>query len=242
MPSLASLVMNRPTGMASAIRPASPHQPAAQTTKIAGFGRLASTPARRATAAPVIDVVLCRDRTMLESAQRLRYQVYCIELGRQSPHADHDRMIIGDPLDRFGHTFIAIEDGETIGTLRTNFCKEGSLGIYEEHYGMRASKHHPDQTAICTKFIVKRSKRGSLAFFKLMFDGLQYLTRRGAAECYIDCIPSLVPFYERCEFRVAGEVFCHNENGPSIPLMLDLARHGNSLCERLGPRHRGVSS
>jgi predicted GNAT family N-acyltransferase len=190
-------------------------------------------PAAELSAAPAaIEVALCRDAAMLKSAQRLRYEVYCTEFGRRSPYADHKRKLITDPLDRFGHTFIAIEDGETIGTLRTNFSSEGPLGVLEEHYGMRASRHHPARTAICTKFIVKSSKRGSLVFFKLLAAWLEYVTHQGIAECYIDCTPNLVRFYERCEFKVCGAPFLHDENGLSFPMMVDLSRHGKALYER----------
>jgi hypothetical protein len=190
------------------------------------------SPRARCAFPPAIDVALCSDQAMLACAQRLRYEVYCGELGRQSPYADHARGIISDPLDDFGHTFIAVENGETIGTLRTNFSNEGPLGILEDHYGMRASKHHPARTAICTKFIVKRSKRGSLAFHKLLVAWLAHVMRNGAAECYIDCTPNLARFYERCEFRASGAPFFHYENGLSVPMMLDLVQHGNALLER----------
>jgi len=70
------------------------------------------------TSGRAIDVHLCRNKDMLESAQRLRYEVYCGELGRQSPYADHARTVIADDLDDTGYTFIAVEDGATIGTLR----------------------------------------------------------------------------------------------------------------------------
>ena len=62
-----------------------------------------------------IDVYLCRNKEMLESAMRLRYEVYCQELGRRSPYADHDRKIITDELDATGHVFVAVEKGEIIG-------------------------------------------------------------------------------------------------------------------------------
>ena len=51
--------------------------------------------------------------------------VYCEELGRSSPYADHDRKVIRDNLDDFGHTFIAVDDGKTIGTLRANLAASG---------------------------------------------------------------------------------------------------------------------
>jgi CRP-like cAMP-binding protein len=93
-----------------------------------------STPASYAKR-PLIDVYLCRSQAMLASAQRLRYDVYCQELGRTSPYADHDKRVITDHLDESGHVFIAVEAGETIGTLRGNVPSEGSLGVLDELYG-----------------------------------------------------------------------------------------------------------
>ncbi len=66
--------------------------------------------------------------------------------------------MIADDLDIAGHTFLAVEKGEAIGTVRLNLCSEGAVGILEELYGMRASKHHPGGTAVCTKFIVKKAQ------------------------------------------------------------------------------------
>ena len=124
-----------------------------------------STAASAYAKAPAIDVYLCRTPEMLESARRLRYEVYCKELGRHSPYADHDRKIITDELDAFGNTFVAVENGEIIGTLRSNEAADGPLGILEDLYGMKVSRHHPHATGICTKFIVRKSKRGGPARF-----------------------------------------------------------------------------
>ena len=90
----------------------------------------------KASARPqAIDVYLCRNKEMLESAMRLRYEVYCQELGRRSPHADHERRIITDDLDASAHVFVAVEAGKTIGTLRANAsakarsaCSRSSMG------------------------------------------------------------------------------------------------------------------
>jgi predicted GNAT family N-acyltransferase len=232
---LAARESKAPIATTSSVRPAQHRRHLAATAPgRSAYSHVAPIADARAKA-PVIDIALCRDKAALENAQRLRYEVYCVELRRQSPYADHQSKTIKDDLDTFGHTFVAVEDGETIGTLRTNFSTEGPLGAFEQLYGMSASKHHPGRTAICTKFIVKRSKRGSLAFFKLMVAWLEYITTKGALECYIDCTPNLVPFYERFGFtRAAGAPFCHHENGLSLPMMLDLAQHGRSLCETFG--------
>lgn len=171
-----------------------------------------------------IRILLCRDDDMLLKAQRLRYTVYCTELGRQSPNADHEKKIISDELDEFGTTFIAVENGETIGTLRANRPSDGTIGILESLYGMDTSEHNPDSTVICTKFIIARDKRTSAAGIKLVAAFARFGVQHNLRECYIDCIPSLRPFYTGLGFRKSGEKFMHRENGASIPMMVDLVK------------------
>src|SRR5262249_618451 len=178
-----------------------------------------------------VEVRLCRNKEMLESAQRLRYQVYSRELGRSSMHADHEREIISDTLDEPSRPFIAVEAGETIATLRGNVSSDTSLGVIEELYGMRASPHHPGATAICTKFVVKKSKRGGPAAMKLISAMIYYGLRQGIRECYIDSIPALLPYYKAMGLRISGEKFVHRENGPSYPMVIDVERQGRKLAE-----------
>ena len=140
-----------------------------------------------------VEVFLCRDDAMLERAQRLRYEVYCHELDRQSPYADHETRTISDPLDAFGYTFVAVEDGETIGTLRANHTREGSLGVLEELYGMRQSPNYPRATSVCTKFIVRKSRRGGMAATRLISAVVRFGVERGVRDCYIDCDPHPPP-------------------------------------------------
>jgi CRP-like cAMP-binding protein len=176
-----------------------------------------------------IDILLCRNSEMLEAAQRLRYEVYCGELERNSPYADHARKIIADDLDATGYTFIAVEAGETIGTVRANLPSLGSLGVLEELYGMRRSRHYPAGTGVCTKFIVKRSRRKSLTAIKLMGALVRFGARYNIRECYIDCVPDLLPFYQALGFTQAGQLFFHRENGPSYPMVIDLVESGTRL-------------
>jgi CRP-like cAMP-binding protein/predicted GNAT family N-acyltransferase len=194
-----------------------------------------STPAAY-TGSQTIEVYLCRNRDMLERAQRLRYDVYCLELGRQSPYADHDKKIISDYLDDAGQVFVAVEGGETIGTLRGNMSSEGSLGVLAELYEMRRSVHYPEATAICTKFVVKKSKRGGPAAMKLIASMVRYGLRNHVKECYIDCIPPLLPYYKAIGFTITGRKFFHRENGPSVPMVIDLVKHGARLSREAGLR------
>jgi hypothetical protein len=183
-----------------------------------------------------VAVHLCRSLEMIAKAQRLRYQVYCEELGRTSPHADHERRIITDSLDAFAHTFVALEGDEPIATLRGNLAAEGSLGLLEELYGMRNSPRHPAATAICTKFVVTKEKRGGPAALRLIAAMVRFGLRHGVEECYIDSIPALIHYYKALGFKVTGEAFFHRENGPSFPMALDVTRHGSRLSRDFTPR------
>jgi predicted GNAT family N-acyltransferase len=181
------------------------------------------------TPGPDIDILLCQNSKMLESAQRLRYKVYCEELKRRSPFADHEKKIIGDVLDKTGHTFVAVKKGETIGTGRVNIPSEGSVGVLEELYGMAASKHYPRGTAVITKFIVSKSHRGGPTSIKLIAAFARFTLRNSIKEVFIDSVPALLPYYKAIGFRPGVEPFLHQENGLSHPLVLDNVKYGKKL-------------
>jgi CRP-like cAMP-binding protein len=228
-PTLARLEREHPAGAADFLRRL------AEIAEDRTSQNLTFTATRRAHAgADAVHVHLCSTPDMLVSAQRLRYQVYCLELGRNSPYADHDRIVIADDLDAFGHTFIAVEDGETIGTLRANVPSEGPLGALEELYGMRASRHYPSAVAVVTKFVVRKEKRRGPASLKLISAIIRYGLRQDFKECFIDSIPALLPYYKALGFTFAGPPFFHRENGPSHPMALDLVKHGPRLARDYG--------
>jgi N-acyl-L-homoserine lactone synthetase len=169
-----------------------------------------------------IDIRLARGREMIEAAQRLRYEVYCGELGRTSPDADDARRIIADGLDGTGNTFVALEAGEAIGTLRLNFARDAPLGVLEDLYGMERSPHHPAATAICTRFIVRRARQRGPAAMKLIATVARHCGQNGIKEVYADCVSPHLPFYKAIGFRVIAPSFFHRENGPSHPMMIDV--------------------
>ena len=183
-----------------------------------------------------IEVFLCRNEELMERAKRLRYEVYCEELGRQSPFADHEKKTISDEFDKTAQVFVAVENGEVIGTLRGNAAAEASLGALEDLYGMKSSPHHPQATSICTKFMVKKKKRGGPAAMKLITAMVSFGLRYQIKECFIDCIPALLPYYQAVGFVVSGEEFLHRENGHSIPMRLDLMKYGARLSKEAGLR------
>lgn len=191
-----------------------------------------SATAKRAQ--PAVEVRVCRNPQMLREAQRIRYEVYCEELGRTSPYADKEQRILADELDAFAHVLLAVEGDTPIGTMRLNRPKEGPLGALEQIYGMQASPHHPANTGVCTKFIVKKSHRYGQASFKLMSTSVLLGLQQDVKSCYIDCIPQLLPFYMSLGFRQSAPPFLHRENGRSIPLVLDMDRYAQRITRLTG--------
>jgi len=188
--------------------------------------------AKAFSASPEIKVLLCQNADMLLNAQRLRYKVYCEELKRRSPFADHKQKSIADDLDQAGHTFIAVKQGDTIGTGRVNFPSEGPIGVYEELYGMKSSRYHPRGTAIISKFIVSKAHRGGSTSIKLIAAFARFIHRNSKKETFIDSVPALLAYYKAIGFRPCTEPFFHQENGISHPLVLDNLKHVHLTNER----------
>ncbi len=186
----------------------------------------------KATAAS--DIILCRRSEQLLQAQRIRYQIYCEELGRTSPYADPIERTIADDLDVTGHVLLAFEAGEPVATMRLNMARDGGLGILEDLYCMRESANHPAGTGIVTKFIVKREHRLGPIAFKLMATAIEMAQRYGVKECFMDCIPHLKPFFQSIGFTAAGPAFLHYENGRSYPLRLDVDRYAKRVFRLAG--------
>lgn len=195
-----------------------------------------------APSAERIEIALCRTEAMLLEAKKLRYDVYCRELGRRSPNADHDSRTLSDHLDRSGHTFIARVGDATVGTVRVNFAWEGSLGDYAQLYDGDAWRRFEGRAAICTKLAVGSSGRSSEALLHLLAAALQYVIRNDAAACFIDSIPRFTPLYARLGFVPTGEPFMHHENGLSDRLVLELAPYRGLISENdpLGDLRRAL--
>lgn len=183
-----------------------------------------------------VEILLCRNEDMLREAQKLRYDVYCTELKRSSPFADHDEGIIADALDAFGHCLIAVQGEKTVGTLRSNSPMEGSIGALEKIYGMDKSEHHPNATSVTTKFIVARDLRRSPVAMQLISYASQYGLNYGVIENFIDCVPKLSHYYRAMGFTPSEKPFLHPENGPSTPMRINLEKNAKTLVGEVGLR------
>ena len=189
---------------------------------------------KKSDADKAAEIVLCRRPDQLLEAQRIRYQIYCEELGRSSPYADPVKRTIADDLDTTGHVLLALENATPVATMRLNMARDGGLGILEELYCMTQSANHPAATGIVTKFIVKREHRLGAVAFKLMATAIEMAQRYGVKDCFMDCIPQLKPFFQSIGFAQAGPPFLHYENGRSHPLRLDIDRYAKRISRLTG--------
>lgn len=184
----------------------------------------------------VPEIVLCRRPDQLLEAQRIRYRVYCEELGRTSPYADPIKKVIADDLDEAGHVLLATENGIPVGTMRLNMSRDGGLGILEDLYCMKQCANHPQSTGIVTKFIVNSQHRFGQSAFTLMATAAEMAQRYNIKDCFMDCVPQLKPFFTAIGFAQAGPAFLHYENGRSYPLRLDIDRYLKRVLRLAGLR------
>lgn len=181
-----------------------------------------------------IEIVLCRQPQQLFQAQRIRYQIYCEELGRTSPYADPVERVIADELDATGHVLLALHNSTPIATMRMNLARDGGLGVLEGLYGMAQFPSHPHATGICTKFIVKKEHRFGKAAFQLMATAIEMAERYEVSDCFMDCVSQLMPFYLSVGFARSAPPFLHHENGRSHPLRLDVTRYAKRISRLAG--------
>lgn len=160
-----------------------------------------------------------------ECPQRLfefRYDVYVREMARPQRYADHEAKTIIDPLDLFGINVLALEGDKIVGCVRTNFLRHGSLGEYEEFYGLKdLCGADRDQTSICTRLMIGSSRRRSFTTFGVMRAVYEYGLNNGIRFNFIDCNEHLVGFFQKFGYRLLGAKH-HVEYGEVSLLKLDL--------------------
>ena len=78
---------------------------------------------------PPQGVIRCSTLDQRRTAQRVRYDVECLERGAILPHADQEEGIISDDLDQSGTSFLAFDGVLAIGMMRVNFDADGDAAI-----------------------------------------------------------------------------------------------------------------
>ncbi|MBE7437440.1 MAG: GNAT family N-acetyltransferase [Spirochaetales bacterium] len=154
-----------------------------------------------------------------ERIYRLRYQVYVEEMGRKQSFADHENKKIREPYDETAHLFLAEEDGEIIGTIRTNFRQDGPLECEDLYNLERFSPFYPDRISMTTKLMVKHSHRNSVAASYLAVSAYKLMRETGIKLDFIDTNPHLVRLYQQMGYRIYKENINHPDYGNVIPMV-----------------------
>lgn len=157
--------------------------------------------------AVVIDVAATAAERL--DAERFWYDVYVREMGRAQPMADHLAGTVTDRLQPSSRVIVAREreTGRCVGTVRTNFVRDGGADDYAQMYGIAfEGRVDRSSTSITTRLMVARPyRRGGLALrlVKAVYDlGID----SGIDTDFIDCNRHLVRFFTRLGYEDLLEV------------------------------------
>jgi acyl-CoA synthetase (AMP-forming)/AMP-acid ligase II/acyl carrier protein len=189
-------------------------------------GRLADSPGGTEPPAE-FTVAAVTTRPDLEAVGRLRYAVTVEEMGLTMRHADHQRRVVDEPLDRCGCVFAARHRGEVVATLRVNLLRRSDVGYYFDAYGLGlfAEELRP-ALAISTRLAVARPYRNSGLLVALARQAHHYLADERVAFNVMDCRKPLLPNFLRLGYRVHLPDLAHPEFGDVTVLALDLRAAG----------------
>ena len=163
---------------------------------------------------------------------RLRYYVYITVMNRKQIYADHSRRIIQEPLDESGVSYLAIKDGQMIGTVRRNHFGDLSTAYYSDFYKVSLfSKVRADRIAMTTKLMVLPQYQGTMTALQLISRYAAESYRLGVEIDLIDCNEHLVKFFERLGYFTHLGWSVHDEYGRVLPmfLALDAVRYLRSI-------------
>lgn len=131
-----------------------------------------------------------------EAVYRLRYDIYVDEMGRFQEFADASRRRIEEPWDATAHLFAAWSDGEIVGTLRYNACRDGPAE-YEDRFELeRFAPLYPAHVSMASKFLVRPAFRSSGVAIGLLGAAYRFGRSRGDRLTFIDCRPHLLRMYQ----------------------------------------------
>lgn len=155
-----------------------------------------------------------------EAVFRLRYEVYVGERRLHPHHADHERRWLRDPLDDTGKVFVALRDGELVGTIRVNWGAAGPLEC-EKQYCVEAFRpYYPEKVATTTKYVIAPKCRRSRVGVDLAKALFTWGKDTGIAFDFINANEPLVPLYLKYGYRFYAPKFCHGEYGLVCPMVL----------------------
>ena len=169
---------------------------------------------------PSLKIRIARNESELEKIYRFRYQVYIKELNRKQEHVNHDQAIIKESLDLYGVNIIAERGSEIIGAARVNFSTDPYLERYIDFYKVANFDRQLNRSAVVTKFMVAKSRRGRALSLLLAKACYQVGLDHDVHFTFIDCYPHLIQYFKKLGFKEYQDNLIHPEFGLVTPMVL----------------------
>lgn len=154
---------------------------------------------------------------------RFRYKCFHEELGRDSPHLDHEKKIMRDELDRGAVQLFMMLQGQIVAAVRISLGGGGSFPdkMKGEYNLGKFTKHWPSDKLSLTDrlFVDDRYKTGN-AVPLLLSACYKIIRKRGIQFDFTHCEPYLVQLYEMLGYRRYTESFVDEDDGFQLPLVL----------------------
>lgn len=158
-----------------------------------------------------IFVTRCSTLDQIHSAQRVHYDVHCLENGLDSAKADHEEGVIADDQKGESATFIAFTGVQAIGMMRIQ-SGTGYCGVLQRIHG-------PLLTDTCT--VITTTAIKSAFTSSDVFDGFINAIRTYAASTGSDMLFVHCDGKEETNFKKQGFVRSNiSEPGPTVSLNL----------------------
>jgi hypothetical protein len=141
----------------------------------------------------------------------------------ETEYADGATRLLEQPLDQSGDIWIALADGEIVGTLRVNLGCRSDLGFYSDVYGLKALGVSPAAVGIVTNFVMLRPYRNLAIAMCLVRAVFSMAVRAGVQTALLDCEPKMVRLYGWMGFEIHKEDFVHPYYGPGICMKMDMS-------------------
>jgi Acetyltransferase (GNAT) family len=159
-----------------------------------------------------------------KAACRVRYEVYIEEMGWDSQYANHQSRLLEQPLDKTGEIWIALSNGEIVGTVRINVGSGSELGFYSDAYSLDSLPECRGIAGVVTNFVMRRSHRNLTIAMQLVRAVFASAVRAGVGLIFLDCEPKMARLYAWMGFEVHNPDFIHPHYGPGICMKMNISR------------------
>jgi hypothetical protein len=168
-----------------------------------------------------VEYLVARDGTELaERLYRFRYQIYGDELGIALDHYPAGRM--RDKMDESARNYVAVKDGDVIGSLRTCDLVDIPDRAYIDHkYNLPLILEFfaPDEVTYVSRMAVGVQARHTPVMVRLQQYAVQEARARNVRVAFTDCSPKHLSLYGQIGYTPYGPPFQDPVFGLKVPIL-----------------------